>query len=456
MLLLKRISGFIIDLVLFYAFTIGLDFVLKRADIEVPARHLVPFGFFCALLLPILCLGKPPGHLIFRIRPKGDGRLYVRISLLLKYIFYYLIFSSGELSIFSVFTNILSYYTYITIPASFLFRISFVIMFVSILHFVVSLGRQNLFDALLNIRYPAKKGLHIHRLGTAYLFLLGLLTSSVIEFKVLEKINFSKFISEINSSVNQGYFPPEVFDSYTSSRGILVSYQYTNKILTPSDASSFVLNRNLLQRQIVAIVNDNVFKDGSKRKLFCMLLVYYSYLNPFNDNLYDVMQTRITLLNVKARSPFFDVQSAYTYYFDDKQPVHGVYGGYQPDTLYNFYQKTQERYYNAYVSSLSRTFSIPRDSIIKYLDDEGQLVLPETFEAHAKDTMMIMDTKEYLPKVPTFPVVPFDSVQPIEYLSMNLLGVHSGEVSLSNIDQMFIDQKTEDMFYVKLHYVFSR
>jgi hypothetical protein len=458
MLLLKRSFGFLIDLILFYGCSIAIDFLFKKASIYPLSNYITAFGYICAILIPIISLGRPIGHVLFKLKMENSNSIYNKLSLLFKYIIYYLFFSSGILSFFTLFTSLFTTYMYLNLGISFVFRLFFCLFALNILCFLISFGKQNFLDFLLRIKYQSKNGVgsKIGSLILTYTLSITWLASTVIEYKIISIFNFKDEINKLNASYNQGYFPIEIFGNYILGNSVFVKYEYTNKVVTPSDIGSYIFNRNLLQRQIVAIINDETVRNTKKRQDLCAKLLYYSYMNPFDAIGRDVMQTRIVLVNLKEYNPFADLQSSFTYYYDDKLPVHGIYGGYNLDTLTNFYLKANENYFNTYLNELSISLNISKDSIKKYMSEEGVLTLPEHLAKKAKDTTVVIDMKDVIPNLPIFPTVKFQDVEPMYYLSVRFLGQSSNTVFVNNIEELFSDEKEENMFYVKSHYVYAR
>jgi len=458
MLLLRRTVGFLIDMILFYGLSVAIDFLFKRSNLNPLPSHVICFGYACAVIIPIITLGKPFSHLLLKLRIENNSLLFNKLSLLFKYIIYYLILSSGLLSIFSLFFDFINEHTYFKISGSFIFRLDFVLVVLNVLFFFASGAKQNFFDTILKIKYSAKRwaAFNLNPIITVYLFAITWLTSTVAEYKLTTKFNFKDELSKVNTSLNQGYFPIEIFNDYTLGNSIFVRYEYTNRIITPSDVSSYIFNRILLQRQILAVINDNVMNDTKKRKELCTKLLTYCYLNPFDARGKDVMQTKITLVHAKPYNPFIDVQSTYNYYYDDKLPAYSIYGGFKADSVSNFYLKTHQNYFSIYISELSKSFNIPKDSIAKYMSDAGELELPEHLLKNLKDTFVVIGMKNVIPNMPVFPVVRFEDVEPMQYLVFNFLSRTTNTVNVSNTGKLFSDEKTENMFDIKTNYIYAR
>jgi len=278
-----------------------------------------------------------------------------------------------------------------------------------------------------------------------------MLCSTVLEFKLKEKFSFEKVL-EIFKTEQATYFPHQVFDNYTGGATVFSNVQETNKIVTLSDISSIFLNRYLAQRQIIVFVDRSILFDQSKRYELCSKLVYYSLINPlvYKEN-QQVMQTKITLVNIQRQNPFSSMNTYFTYYYDNLEPFYKIYGGYNPDSLSVFYDKTQENYYNLYLDKLSKALNIAKDSLAKYQNEDGSFTLDEKFTQQVTDTLIVMN---YETKVKSIPTIKFEDVEPIQYLSISSMG--SETVSITSIQNGMLDSRSEDMFWKKMHYVFSR
>lgn len=454
MLFLKRLASFLLDVVLFLAGTILIDFIFSRVELPPPPQFTIAIAFFSFFILPIFILGRPISYTILKLFIENESSTVNRLKLALKYTIYYLFVSSELFSIVLLFTEFLNYYTVIKSGLAFPIKFAALLAFLNVLCFITTFGRRNLIDALLEINYRTAgvyKRIKIGILRFTYLFSVSLIFITLIEFKLSQRLSFQTIIEEVKN-FNKDYFPIEVFGNYLESNLISVRVENTNRIISPSEPSTYFLNRHLPQRQIVAFINEKTNKDQNERKKLCNLLLMYCYSNPWTY--IEAYQTKVILVNLKKVNPLVNLQTIYTYYYDDKMPAYRFYGGFNPDSLSKFYENLQEDYYNTYISKLSQALGLPKDTIVKYSNEEGSIVLPEGFSIKDKDLKIPLEFKASIDGA-TLAVVPFEKVEPIQLLNLNF---PPGNIifSLNQLEALGSTEAEDRMFYLKTNYVLSR
>ena len=152
MLFLKRILAFFVDLILFTVTCIVIDWFFRIINLDLSNWSIFYIGFILSIVFPIILFSTPISYLILRIIPFEANRLLITLSHLLKYLFLFFLYSNFFMSIMSLFTNILNDYTYINVSVFYSLRVVIVIAICNIICFGFSLGRQNFFDFILEVK----------------------------------------------------------------------------------------------------------------------------------------------------------------------------------------------------------------------------------------------------------------------------------------------------------------
>jgi|GEM_PF-3045364 len=454
MLILKRILASVIDLLLFITLTLAIDWLFIRLNIDFSNQSICYLAFITAILFPIFIFSRTIGHKTLRIIPVETRRVIIVLSHAIKYFLLFSFYSNFYNSVLSFFFNLVNDYSNFTISLWFSLRITIALLFVNVVCFLLTFGSQNLVDYLLGIRYRTryKTGLRMKPLSIGYCFSGLMLLSTVAEHKIVTHFDFESELRRFQNNEVASYFPSEIFNNYTQGDMILSSVEGTNRIITDSDPTSFFLNKFLLQRQIIALIERSLLYDPARRHELCAQLINYAAMNEYRISDYkEIMQTKIILVNIERHTPFTNIQTSYSYYYDHKAPYHGIYGGYNVDSLSSFYTNTHENYYKQYFKKLSEAFSLPVDTLRKYQNEDGTFSFPEGYVSKVSDTAIVMN---YNSQNVSLPVVKFNDVQPIQYLELSAFGSES--VQITALEKGFLESKIEDMYWLKMNYIFSR
>ncbi|HEV7333140.1 MAG TPA: hypothetical protein VGN63_19045 [Flavisolibacter sp.] len=339
---------------------------------------------------------------------------------------------------------------------AFNFKFAGTVILLNMLCFIATFGQKNLIDLFIKIQYKllsTKKKFTLGITTFTYLLSISIIVTTLIEFKINQHFSIATFNEEIKN-IGKGYFPIEVFGNYLDINVTSVKVENTNRIVTPSEPSSFIMNMQLPQRQIVAFINEKVKKDHNERKKLCSLLLNYSYSNPWTYS--DAMQTKFVLVNVKRVNLFASIQTIYTYYYDDKTPIHSFYGGYNPDSLSKYYEKIQRDYFDSYISILSKELELPQDTVLKYMNENGSLVLPEGIKVKVTNKKIPLSFKAEIGGT-AFTTVLFENVEPIQFVQLNFPPGHINySFSYSSLEALRSTEAEDRMFNIKMNYVFSR
>jgi hypothetical protein len=390
---------------------------------------------------------------LLNLRVYKTRGINLKSSLLLKSLIYYFILSNTVGIFFKITESLLKAYTTIHINKG--WDVIFLVIFctANLLILVFSQGYFNLLDYLLKINYKRynKKD---HSLSYKVPFLISSLYLLLTFF--VFKFNLDSFVDIISKNASHNivneYYPNDDLDRFTENSLIIAKIEKTNNIVSIANPSSLFFNEYLLQKNLICGINKETFNDINRRKQFCEKLVIYSQINNiYNGRSPD--QTMITLHYQEKKSFFAQYTATFKYYFENKAPSIGVYGGINRDDLKAIYDSTQKTYIKDYYEALGKKLKLPIDSLIKYTNEKGSLALPDWLidTANFKPNMSVT-VKPIVPELKT-DIILFKDVKPQEWLEISTPNDNQTQYNFFGFDH---DAEEYDFFESKRSYILGQ
>ncbi len=380
MYLLRRLGANLIDGLLFVLTMVLTGLLCTWLDVidgEFEVDFSIFSGLLAAIVLPVLVFSSTIGEKVFRLHAVSLSDRSLKIGLLLKYIVIYCFVSLTALNVCNFFRDILATYTIFPISEFFIIRVLSAVLITNAIFFLLSLGRCSLFDKVLGIRYGVIRSgkWYLSAAFAAGLFVLLMVQGMIIDWKIHNLLPTKKIIAYGNSAT-QIRLPPEDFDRYTVNGRIYCRVVSTDFLVTTSDWTSFVQDKFLYQRQIEAEINDSLMTNADMRHKLCEKMLNYCYgLVGLADTNRLITQTKIELVHMHYISPFIGVSQYFIYYFDDTASRYGLYGGFNWDTLNQYYIHTKRGLNDSLAGIISVATSISKDSAAFYLEHQDTLQL---------------------------------------------------------------------------------
>lgn len=417
MLLVRRILAGLIDLILFIG-SISLvtllliKFKIYYHPLDLSFQFIV--AFVCCIIVPILIFSRTLGEKWMCVFYKDSGSKWLRINLIAKYFFLYSLATLNVATFLGFLSDFLDTYSYIHITVAFAFRFDLVILVSDFTVLALTLGKHTLLERIfgISVQYRSSGVRPISALLMTYIFAFFMIAGIGLDRKFNDLFDFKSFKKTVNS-LNQVNFPIDEFSNYAIPGNIYYRIKQTNMVVTKSDPISFVTNRLLYQRQIEVIVKDDLLYDSKKREDLCNMLINYCYdqidLQVTNEL---VMQTKIMLVNIKYVAPFIGIVSRYDYYFDDKAQQYGFHGGYNPDSLNNYYLRSKKIFVDTVIRYLNQSTGIAANIISLKLKKNPAALFAKLPQA----TKLGLDSINLAPLIDnrliTMNPTSFDSVKP--------------------------------------------
>lgn len=453
-MLLKRSFGFIIDVLIFILLCEVSFFIYKFSNID-PPNHLSIFtAYLIGFFIPIILFGNTYSGLLLKIKIYKSRNISLKISLLLKSGIYFGVMFGVFSATAVILENLFKYYTNLKIER-FVFLYFTITFFISnALVFFISLGKYNLIDYILKIKYT-----RYQKRNYALDYKIAMLGSSIylILTFISFKYNLGDYISLINKEVKQKfileYFPKDDLGNFTASDWIISKTEKTNKVVSLGVPSSLVYNDYLLQKTILTTINKKSFDNISLRKIFCKKLIYYSNRYNYSNNI-SPDQTQIILFYRERKSFFIYYTGILKYFYEDKMGSIGVTGGVDKNNLQEYYQTTEANYIKQFYTAVGKALEIPTDTMLKYIDEEGNISFPnwiqEKITANGKKKIPF----DFKADPPNPKIIKFEDVQPYEWVNVSTPSEEQITYNLFGFDSYDVD---EDIFYTyKQTYIFGR
>lgn len=419
MYLLRRVGAATIDGLLFGVAMLLVGFLcssLNVMDGEFEVGFPIFSGLLTSILLPILLFSSTIGEKIFRLRPIQVTGRSLKIGLLLKYLIVYSFLSFAILNTVDFFRDVLSTYTIFAVSEFFVIRLLAAVWLANIIFFIGSLGQCSLFDRVFRISYgPVGPRRWYLSAGFAVtVFVLIMVEGMIVDWK-FHKFFPTKRIISYGNSATQINFSPEKFDAYTVNGLIYGRVYLTDMLVTTSDMNSFVQDKFLYQRQIEAQINDSLLINPKKRYELCVKLLEYVYgVMDLSDTNRIIKQTKIELVHMRHITPFIGIAQYFNYYFDDTVGRHGIYGGFDWDTLTIYYLKTKKNVNDSLASIISTAMGISKDSAGYYLEHHDSAQLARLITPKVQNQWFSIELGPLIDRrILTMRPIAFDSVKPI-------------------------------------------
>lgn len=146
-------------------------------------------------------------------------------------------------------------------------------------------------------------------------------------------MSFYEFIFNPDRTISvNDYFPRDHFDSYSFFE--IVKSRSSNEIFSFSNTESFTSSVYLNQKTIYSEINKSTFESSKLRYELCNNLLFSS-LNNDAWKLKGIKtdQIRFILVYNEEHTFFTNTTYSFEYFFDVKNPKHGIYGGVNLDSL---------------------------------------------------------------------------------------------------------------------------
>lgn len=408
--MLKRILASIVDLVFFIIIGIILSQVLSYFNIKLDYSFTILFNFLLGIVFPIILFDNTIGYYLFRIYYDSNKRL--KLKLVVKYFLYFFILSNSSDRVYGFIKTLLENYTIIVLPTTTSIRASFTFLFLSFLTFLITLGKANLIDLILKIQF-LKSSVTRRRLilYNAYMFVFIFIVSGVVEYTFKQKFNFTEFISTVQKSTNDGYYPIDVFGDYIDQEYPIVFQKDENtyNAFSFSDVTSFIYNRYISTRTISVMINSNTKNSINLRRLLAYkLLLYEKTSSILDDNDIDQIIFHFYYYEYKY---FYYYQYLYTYYYDTKVKHTFIHGGPEKEKLMEFYIKTDSAIVDQNLEAMARGLNLPKETLTKYMQKDGGIKLPDTLNQKIKNDSIVTSFTLQLPSL-SLNTIPFENVEP--------------------------------------------
>lgn len=324
-MIFSRILSNIIDGVIFLI-TYLLLFKVSRLEINPTNSSFISFLSFLVIIgLPVLVINNTFGKEILKLKYHYSERL--NLKLLSKYFFYFTTFSNSASFLSTLTTFPLFRSNLIEPDQTFLVRFYLAYITVDFILFTLSLGKYHIADYILNISISnhlfSKKP--FKNLIIVYLFFSILFLGSVVQFKH----NLSS--NNLQLRLLRDFYKEQYPKDYFYGNEVSVLKKETSNALSPSAPLTLIYDKNIAQKSLFLTLPEHIFNSEYERKEVCKKLIEHSQLNDA-FRFYKPEQTRIVLSHYQ-RGQFFEHHSYfYIYYFNNKLPEWGIYGGISSDS----------------------------------------------------------------------------------------------------------------------------
>jgi len=440
MFLVKRTIASLVDLILFVVVILIVFKVLNYSNIFLENKYFLLVIFFMVFFIPIAYLKATVGNKILKITCNSSFRL------IFKYFIIYSLISGvfiAYLSLFSSISNISSKST-VSLEILSVYSLGAIIIINTLIYFI-SYGRFDLFDFVLSLYYSNKSYKRSSEIKLIIWLTFVYLTTV---FYLGGKLNYiNDFISNLVSAnsvfVSTKYYPKEVLDEFSLFQ--IEKKEKNNEIISFSNNASFFENKILGQKTIYALTNKPTFEDENKRFILCKLLIQYSNINDVFDDEYDfVDQTKIVLVYNESQTYFTSTTRLYTYYYDNKDPKHLIYGGIELDSLISYHKKNLAHYLNSSRKALAISLNQNEDSLTSRLKNGDSIqITQEEYRKYQKILFELCNVNTTLVNT----IIPFGLVKPTEYLSINF--PHKNSQMINFIDYQLWDDKLNEAIYFR-------
>ena len=407
--MVKRIIATLIDILLYFIVLLGIEFWFQQSNILLNDDLIRVCLYFILFLIPIYFYKTTCGYFIFKLYANDRGKLF------LKYLFYYALYSGSFFLVLALPTINYGYLNQFHVSLDIL-SLLFSICITNILIFCFSIGKYNLFDFILNLRYnnfPTKRHEYL-----IFSFWLLLFFNFLIPLIIL---NQKDVIPEMYSRINQikfqpSYFPPDIFDSYSNEQ-FVIDQQNVNDGFLLLNKNSFFKKTYYNQRIIKIEINANTFKSINKRFDLCKeILLYDIYSLDLRKN-DKVDQLKLDLIYVKPVTTFFTVTYTFHYYYETNAKYTSLTGGINDDSLINQYKSALRNYSIYFNYNLSRILKKPIDS----LNHNPTFTLDQNQSDSFMNVLNKYVVKEVHPKI-----ISFSEVKPEKLVSLNFILGNAG------------------------------
>ena len=394
MVFIKRILASLINILLLILIVLIIYPIFKHFEIELDNKIFYLISYTIAYFLPILLFRSTVGLKILKVEINSTPKL------LLKYFIYYLIISNflGE------YCSILSELFNLQELSLTIISIEVTLLLIHLMMFVLSGGKYNLLDFILNITHASK---YFQRTNEKRL-IIWLSFCYLVFFMVFlaDRSNIIDYIKSLTSPNSKydisNYYPAEIFENYGIIRA--EKFEESNKILISYDSLSIAQDKILVKKTIYVTINKGVNEYILRRKELCNNLIYYSSINDYLGKIYeDVDQTKIVLIYILRNTFLSGLSSTYLYYYDNKDPNGQVYGGVNLDSLiksYNSYPET-------YMKTISNIINVDVEKLNERISKDGHIA----FSDYEKSIIENAPNSKF-----PFPYIikslPFDSIKP--------------------------------------------
>jgi len=421
-LIVKRILAFIIDIIIFALFLFILDFLLNRNEIYVSQSVVNLLSFFLSIILAIFFLGNTIGNEVVGISYYERSREKIVLNLIIKYLILYLLIFGGSIGFSSLSLSLLEKYTIIDFPRLFPIRIEITIILISLLFFLISLGRCDFFDYLLGIKITASSYIKrpYHILVVACLFSSFFLLQGFITYKVDLKRRMSDFKTSMFYKSLPSYYPSEIFDNYIIGGAVHSYMTNTANTASFSNMETFLFNRPLNQQVLSMVVNSKTMFSKNIQKQLIEKLIHFSRISNILSNV-EIEQTKFELYYFEVKS-FFTIGYKYTYYYDNKAPFQEIYGGIDEGFLYNIYYKGDSCFFESVLKRISEITSIGLDSIRNaFWQDKSLNRILSNLDSSEINRLKPFSLNLQLPPLGgEIPVISFEEVKPEKWVLLNI------------------------------------
>jgi hypothetical protein len=243
------------------------------------------------------------------------------------------------------------------------------------------------------------------------MFVFIFIISGVFEYKIKQQFNYTKFITSLQKSTNNGYFPIEEFGDYVDQEYPIVFQKDENtyNAFSFSDITSFLYNRYISTRTISVMINAKTKNSIHLRKsLAYKLLLYERTSSVFEDN--DIDQIIFRFYYYEYRY-FYYYQFVYTYYYDTKMKHMLIHGGPEKDKLKEYYYKADSSIADQNLTAMARGLNLPKDTLLKYMQPDGGIKLPDSLNKKIENDTIKTSFSLQLPSL-SFSTIPFENVKP--------------------------------------------
>ena len=258
------------------------------------------------------------------------------------------------------------------------FILLLLLSFISILLFLGSFGKYNLFDLFLKLIYDK----HEYLINNTLILCIWLTVSfsSVTLLMIIDKSGVKSFYEFFLSpdktySVNE-YFPRDKFDNFSFKE--LVKSESSNEILSFSNPESFISDIFLTQKTIYSAINKSTFESAKRRYELCLNLLVSSIDNDIWANKFgDTDQTKFVLIYNEQHTFFTNTTYVYEYFYDNKNPKHSIYGGVNLDSLISQIKIHWVNSNDKELESIAARLGLKIEKLLERADSTGTISLTD-------------------------------------------------------------------------------